>query len=194
MRAAEKYIDSAPLLGDEDYLTVTSDKEEGVGEITEHRIKSFLEEPSIESDDEENFVGNIIGEGTSSISVPVDKEPIALAPKSVYRPIIFNAIQSWEGYVIDIFKYYFTARLTDLDEQEQDEDVEILLKDVSEDDKKLVEPGAIFYWHVGFENERGTIKRSSIIRFRRMPRWTDSAFKKAKITEDKIKKILAGDE
>ena len=195
MIAAQRYFDSSSLGVDEDFMTITSRLEKDLHvELSQPRIKSFYYEPSLEPDDEDILFDNKKEKGTSPILAPVRKNPVALVPKSDYRPRIFNAIKSWEGFVIDIYQGYFAARITDLNEKEQDEDVEILLKDVSEDDKKLVVPGAIFYWHVGYENERGTVKRSSIIRFRRMPRWSSSDFRKARELEAKIKKLFQGDE
>jgi len=195
MYATQRYFDSSSLSVDEDFPTINSRPEKDLHvELSQPRIKSFYSGPSLEPDDEDIIFNNKKERGTSPTLVPVINKPVALVPRSDYRPRIFNAIRSWEGFVIDLYQDYFSARITDLNEKEQDEDVEILLKDVSEDDKKLVMPGAIFYWHVGYENERGTVKRSSIIRFRRMPRWSSSDFKKARELETKIKKLFREDE
>ncbi len=119
-----------------------------------------------------------------------NRTPIAIAPKIKYRPITFNAEYRYEGYVIDVYEYYFSARITDINDKEPDEDVEIFKKDVSEDDRKLIQPGSIFYWHIGYENDNGTIKRSSILKFRRLPRWSHGDLLKAKKLEKEYNEFL----
>ncbi len=67
-----------------------------------------------------------------------------------------------------------------------------MFSEISEDDQELIRPGAIFNWHIGYEMERGTVKRSSIIRFRRMPKWTESDKEKAESFEKELKHFLNG--
>jgi len=82
----------------------------------------------------------------------------------------FLSLQKWEGFVIEVTKTSFVARLVDLTNEGPDEEAEFLLEKVSKDDLKLLTPGAIFYWNIGYsKNSAGQRTRSSSIRFRRLP-------------------------
>lgn len=101
------------------------------------------------------------------------------------------ALQKWEGMVTNIGGNSFFARLKDLENESPEEEIEITLKDVSEDDKDLVQPGAIFYWSVGYEtSSTGTTKRSSVIRFRRLPAWTASDLAEIKKKATEIRRAI----
>lgn len=51
--------------------------------------------------------------------------------------------------------------------------VEFDLDEITPDDIQMVVPGAVFYWSIGYREERsGERSRSSIIRFRRLPAWS----------------------
>jgi hypothetical protein len=190
MNAKEKIVDSTSDLVEDKYKTLPKLDPVGIiGDITQQRINSFLQKPTVESDGEEEL-NNKEQLATTVSFVPIDRKAIALIPKSPIIHKTFSSLKSWEGFVIKKYNEYFTARMTDLTEKSPDEEVEIMLTDVSGDDLPLVVPGAIFYWHVGYEIDKGTTKRSSIIRFRRMPRWSQSDFKKANSLKRKIKELF----
>ena len=103
----------------------------------------------------------------------------------------FISLQKWEGVVIEVRKDSFLSRLHDLTEKNPEEEAEFPLEEVTDEDKKLVKPGAIFYWNIGYLDSRtGQRKRESIIRFRRLPAWRKEeieAFKhEAKHIQDTI--------
>lgn len=100
-----------------------------------------------------------------------------LAPRA--RTERFDLLQKWEGVVTDVGDETFVAELITISGDEEDMIAEIYLKNVHEDDRELVEPGAIFYWSIGYlRTAQGTTKRKSDIRFRRLPRWTRRQLKK----------------
>lgn len=157
--------------------------------ISKERAKSFFIEPSVESDVDQANCQQI----NNSFSIAQEtrkKKPIALVPKTTYPYRAFSALQKWEGYVIEINDKYFTARVTDLSEKHEDEEIEVMFTEISDDDKKLVCVGAIFYWNIGYEKEKGTVKRSSMIRFRRLPRWTKTDVENAKKFQDMMESFL----
>lgn len=157
-------------------------------EISQQRINSFFKE-SLETDQEGEFNQN--EDYPNILYFPLkDKEPIALAPRIRTIPRTFTSSRKWEGYVIELYKDSFLARITDLSGQYPDEELEIELKAISPDDHSLLQTGAIFNWHIGYETEHGTTKRSSIIRFRRLPIWTESDIEKAKALEEELKTFL----
>lgn len=96
------------------------------------------------------------------------------------RKYNFNSLQKWEGIVTEIGEESFWARLIDLTNSEDttEEVVEIPNEDVSsKDDLELIKLGAIFYWNIGYQTVNGQDSKTSLIIFRRLPKW--SARKKA---------------
>ncbi len=86
--------------------------------------------------------------------------------------VTFNALQEWEGYVLEIGDKKFTARLLDLtaDASLEGEEAEIPLAEVSESDRERLYMGSIFRWSIGYEcSSSGTKRRVSHIVFRDMP-------------------------
>jgi len=108
-------------------------------------------------------------------------EAAMLLPKQ--RPLVrreavsFFPLQEWEGSVIDINDDFFTARLVDLTAKSKtaSEEADFPIEDLSEGDLKLLKPGAVFRWIIGYQRSRGgTKKRTSQIVFRYLPQWTRS--------------------
>jgi hypothetical protein len=85
-----------------------------------------------------------------------------------------RSLQSWEGRVLDVLKDSFVAIVTDLTMPGVEEQVELDLEEVTPDDLPLVRPGAVFYWSIGYRDEPSRSRsRVSVIRFRRLPRWSE---------------------
>jgi hypothetical protein len=80
----------------------------------------------------------------------------------------------WECTVVHIGAHSFTATLRSLrDPSDSEKEAEIPLEAVTPDDLELLQPGAIFYWTIGYDiSPSGTRKRASEVRFRRLPAWT----------------------
>jgi hypothetical protein len=86
----------------------------------------------------------------------------------------FIPLAKWEGRVLEVTEERFVAVLTDeLHQGRPEEAADIPLEEVSSVDRDLVTVGAFFFWTVGY-NVRASGQRSrvSIIRFRRLPRWS----------------------
>jgi hypothetical protein len=67
-----------------------------------------------------------------------------------------------------VFVTYFTAEVIDLRTNKM-AIVEFDLNDVSPADRPLCDPGALFYWSVGYDVKRGGQQsRTSILWFRRL--------------------------
>jgi len=103
----------------------------------------------------------------------------------------FISLQKWRGVVIENNGDTFLAKLTDLNDKAPDEEVEILKSEVSEDDKKLLQPGAVFYWNIGYHTTSyGQRKRESVIRFRRVPVWRKEEIAAAQKRAQRLKNNL----
>jgi hypothetical protein len=89
---------------------------------------------------------------------------------------VFQLIQSWEGVVLWVTDDAFNVRVVDLTGDRPDEEMELEKRELSDFDLELLEPGAIFYWRVGYRMKvpHGARERVSQIRFRRLPAWSRS--------------------
>ena len=75
----------------------------------------------------------------------------------------------------------FTVNLVDLSGNEPDEEAEIDFEEVSADERSLIAIGAVFLLHVGYAtSEGGQRSRTAILRFRRLPVWTDAELSNAR--------------
>lgn len=100
----------------------------------------------------------------------------------------FKSLQKWRGTVLEVYKDCFLARLVDIQQDTADEEAEIYLTEISDEDLSLIEPGAVFYWSIGYHvDPSGQRKRSSIIRFRRLPEWRTEELEKAQNRADQIR-------
>ena len=94
------------------------------------------------------------------------RPPVMLAPRSA-RNRAFVASARWEGFVVEVFDTYFQGEVVDLITDERST-VEFELIEVTPHDLRLVEPGNLFYWSIGYETkEGGQRSRSSTLIFRR---------------------------
>ena len=102
-----------------------------------------------------------------------------------------SSSERWEGIVLEVEDGTFRARLVDLDRHAPDEDAEIYWSEVSDEDRDLVEPGAVFYWSIGYYTDRmGQRMRRSLVRFRRLPTWTKRELEDARHEAEKTAGIL----
>lgn len=89
----------------------------------------------------------------------------------------FKAIQKWEGKVISFAGDTFKATLSPLVGDKIDQEAEIYVEDVTPDERPLIEPGAVFYWSIGYLERPSGRRRESVLRFRRLPTWTTNEVK-----------------
>lgn len=130
--------------------------------------------------------------------VTEDKTPVESGSSSIYwlkrsckRPVAFNSLLKREGVIVSVDDSGFTAKLVDLEHDTVDEVAEFPIDEVSDDDKKLLKVGAVFYWNIGYRLlPTGQKERSSIIRFRRLPAWTRSELEKAQKKADELKTLF----
>ena len=75
--------------------------------------------------------------------------------------------QRWIGHVTNIDGNIFSSKLDDLSSPGTYEIADFDVAEVSPEDLKLLERGAIFYWSIGETMSNGQLKKESIIRFKR---------------------------
>jgi hypothetical protein len=89
--------------------------------------------------------------------------------------ISFDPLQEWEGRVVEVKDDRFFASLLDITAGKhfEEEIAEFPLDDVSDIDRPLLRPGALFRWLIGYaRRSSGTKYRVSSLVFRRLPQWT----------------------
>jgi hypothetical protein len=102
----------------------------------------------------------------------------------------FKAIQRWEGYVLDVTEDSFNARLVTIVGEGPTQEAEIPFEELEQEDRKLVEPGAVFYWSIGYLDRPSGRLRTSLIRFRRLPAWTSHEIERARADAKELGVLL----
>lgn len=100
-------------------------------------------------------------------------------------------LQDWEGVVDDVDEEgkVFTARLCDLvaGETHPSRTVEIPIGDVSDDDRRLLRPGAVFYLKAGRALRKGRWEMFGRVVFRRLPNWTSAELRRV---EERARRLM----
>ena len=151
----------------------------------ETRKKRFMEDP-------ERAGTFTDGDGEDK---PSQTKMAFLQPILRYDPSEIEAqavsLQKWEGTVFEVKKDVFKARLHDLTTENPEEEAEFSIDEISDDDRELLKPGAVFYWSIGYlTTGTGQRIRTSIIKFRRLPAWTEREIRTAKAQATEIRRIL----
>lgn len=110
--------------------------------------------------------------------------PVIPAPEPRYQ-----VLQQWEGTVSEIVDGDFRAELRDLTDPSHPDEVAVFsLDEVSDPDRSLVALGAIFYWTICYEITRTKQKKTvSLIRFQRLPAWTQKDIRAIKKKAEELK-------
>ena len=81
----------------------------------------------------------------------------------------FQLLAKWEGLVESVDENGFSARLYDMLQDMEPQHAEFPFSEISPDDRTLVQPGAVFYWSIGYQIElSGQRRRTSSICFRQL--------------------------
>ncbi|MFA6055608.1 MAG: hypothetical protein WC769_09555 [Thermodesulfovibrionales bacterium] len=126
---------------------------------------------------------------------PEQEEPKIIQPILRFDPAELKeravSLQKWEGIVTEVGKDIFHARLLDLTEKNPEEETDFSIDEVSEDDRSLIKPGGVFYWSLGYLTTRtGQVIRSSIVKFRRLPAWTEKEMRMAQEQAKEIRQTI----
>jgi len=97
-------------------------------------------------------------------------QPVFLPTRTVEPRTHFIALEKREGVVLEIGDGEFEARLIDILGDEPEVTATFSFEDLSEDGLRLLKPGAIFYWNVGYSvSPSGQRSRVADLVFRRLP-------------------------
>jgi len=117
-------------------------------------------------------------------------------PRERVREVTFTPLQEWEGYVVELGKEFFTARLMDLTagREHEEEEADFSIAELSDADQSMLRLGAIFRWAIGYRRTRGgTKERVSRIVFRRLPAWTERELKENRRKAEALAVVLQGE-
>lgn len=128
---------------------------------------------------------------TLSPKVP-DLSGYGMHPPTVRE--FFSAQQKWVGFVTEAGDNTFRARITTMVGEGYVQDAEIYSSEVDVSDRVLIKPGAMFYWSIGYLDRPSGRFRTSIIRFRRLPVWTDTEVADAKSIIEDLKGLFGSGE
>lgn len=155
--------------------------------LPKQNIMSYMSQPTI---DVSSCASESVNWGTIALGDP-GKKPVPTVKQEVTTHNQFVSLQKWQGIVLEVKQDAFITKLKDLTENGVEEEAEISLEEVSDDDKKLVVPGGVFYWNIGYQiSYQGQQTRASIIRFRRLPVWRKEELDAAKERAQKIQDDL----
>ena len=106
----------------------------------------------------------------------------------------FEVLQRWEGTVLEVGQSDFSARLRDLTNIGIDEETSLFKEDLSQDDRRLLRPGAIFYLNIGYQTSvTGQRIRGLTIRFKRLPKWSaDEILDAWKRGQERLSRLVRG--
>ena len=180
--------DSLSIMQSSEDDTLSSVSEMDENEFQRMWGKESLAKPNLANPYEtrsEQFNGE-----SSSIEIKFDQPVIAPPPDQEIREY-FHARQKWVGYVAEIGQETFLATLVPIVGEGSDLEAEIYLEDVEPSDRDLVEPGAVFYWSIGYLiKPSGNRCRASQIRFRRLPPWANDKLEAAHAKAQELMSFL----
>jgi hypothetical protein len=117
---------------------------------------------------------------------------VTASPHTYLDPDQFRIEAAFDGTVLHVGDDSFIARLENkLDPNDIQEEAEFAFNEIPSADKPLIARGAMFYWFIGkTEKPHGQQGNTSLIRFRRLPVWTEHAVTGAKTRASFLRAIL----
>lgn len=147
----------------------------------------------IQRDAERQTATSLTGSGKDSSSrLPSSATKVIVPPVTLPVRISSVVLQKWEGFVIAVDAETFTARLTTLTGDEGDQVAEIYNDEIDDEDRALLEPGAVFYWSIGYLDKPSGRERFSQIRMRRLPAWSAAELRAAEKRAKELGDLLDG--
>lgn len=135
----------------------------------------------------------ILADGDSAPQHFLGVEWVVIPPELHAPAERFIVLQKWQGYVTGRAETTFRARLEPLTGEGPEQVAEIYVNEVDEQDQTLIEPGAVFYWTVGYHDKPSGRERTSIIRFRRLPTWSAHEIDAAARDAEQLRRLLGAD-
>jgi hypothetical protein len=101
---------------------------------------------------------------------------------------IIETTEHWEGAVLEIQDGTFIAQLVDIRGERPDEEAEFSLREVSDDQRHLVELGAVFMWKADLVKETsGRVWRRSVVQFSAVKKPTKADRSRGKMLAQEVR-------
>jgi hypothetical protein len=187
-----KAVDSLSAVSEQVHADATVGSYSGLGserQLTFPREK-VLSEPNRDDADHTNVCR---GNGTSNALRIKLGQFLLSSPTLPDAQEFFQAMQKWEGHVIEVGRDTFSARVVPIVGEGPDQEAEIYIQEVSPDDRVLIEPGAVFYWSIGYLDRPSGRLRASVLRFRRLPVWSKRELESVRDKANKLRDLLDAD-
>jgi hypothetical protein len=181
--------DSLPIFAEHTSpdVTIGSYVRPGTEELLAFRREAFVLEPNRDNENQTNVYHP---NGTShTLDIRPNQYQLSVPSWPIVREF-FQAIQKWEGYVVAVGQDTFRALLIPIKGEGPDQEAEVYIEEVAQDDRALIEPGAVFYWSIGYLDRPSGRARASVIRFRRLPVWTKHELGNAKREAHRLRGLL----
>lgn len=149
----------------------------------------LLTQPNLEPQTQTNPTGH---REDSASRTPSREAEYVVPPRSLPDRTFSVVLQKWEGFVLEIGKETFTARLAPLVGDGGDQIAEIYRDEIDDQDQQLLEPGAVFYWSIGYLDKPSGRQRFSLIRLRRLPIWSATELRAAEKKAAELGEVLDG--
>jgi phage FluMu protein gp41 len=116
---------------------------------------------------------SVDGDAQTCAYEPLEPAVVLPAQRETDRNLL--PLQQWEGVVTRVLSDEFTITLRDLTHPgSPEEEATVPVAEVTLEDRRLLVPGAVLYWSIGYQTIRasGQVQRVSDIRLRRLPAWS----------------------
>ena len=152
---------------------VAEQSKEGSEERSEYLI--FRDVKPVEEGNGKQLADNVASVTTEApANLGLSSPPIVLLPGPFKPRHRFKVLQQFEGTVLEISKDECRAHIRDLAKPGFVEEITFSIEEISESDRDIAVPGAVFYWDIGYQDRiDGQRLRVSAIRFRRIPMWKE---------------------
>ena len=146
---------------------------------------------SPQNEDAENITRRLDDLGDGSEFIETTPRDFVLPPPSVPLPRdTFLSLAKWKGRVIERTGSTFRAVLEHVFDEGLQKEAEIDIEEVTPEDHELIKEGAVFYWSIGYLTRPSGRVRASIIRFRRLPVWSENDIMEARKRAEEYKHLL----
>ena len=173
----------------------TSDFSQDVGDSTFDDLIAAPRAPSLILEMGRSMSSRTASAGETQAARSSDLPQDAESPRRPQRTFI--GLQHWEGAIVALnaAEEEFSAVLRDLtDPSRPEEQADFPFAQVPPADVAFIVVGAIFYWSIGYEdNQTGGRRTVSIIRFRRLPKWTYGDMRRIELATRRLRGIFGID-
>ncbi len=140
---------------------------------------------------------DLVGSGSSDAEASTGWDASFTVPATRIRPLPklayhFDLRQHWEGTVVAVAQNEFRGILKDLTNPDTPpEEATFSTEEVFPGDLRLVVPGAVFRWSIGYKTQGGQKDRVSRVHFARLPGWSKRAVERVEAEAAELQRLFS---